>query len=149
MDMVLDSFEGAMKAFPRTWLRHRIIHCYIVRPEQATRMASLGVIAEVQPGFIADEIDIAESGIPEEMLPISYAWRSLMEAGVLVAGSSDCPRLAKPMGGDRCCCQQGQGMGSHPCRGWFPDQKLTLDETIALLPVIRPFHWGWVNDRDN
>jgi hypothetical protein len=32
MDMVLDSFEDAMKAFPRKWLRHRIIHCYIVRP---------------------------------------------------------------------------------------------------------------------
>jgi len=117
MDMVLDSFEDAMKAFPRKWLRHRIIHCYIVRPEQARRMASLGVIADVQPGFIADEIDIAESGIPEAMLPISYAWRSLMEAGVLVAGSSDCPAASPdPWVGIDAAVNRVRGMGSHSCR---------------------------------
>jgi hypothetical protein len=134
MDMVLDSFEDAMKAFPRKWLRHRIIHCYIVRPEQARRMASLGVIADVQPGFIADEIDIAESGIPEAMLPISYAWRSLMEAGVLVAGSSDCPAASPdPWVGIDAAVNRVRGWDRTPAGGWFPEQKLSLDETIALF----------------
>ena len=134
LDMVLEAFEGAMKAYPRSWLRHRIIHCYIVRPEQAERMASLKVIGDIQPVFIADEIDIAEGGIPEEILPISYAWRSLQEAGVLIAGSSDCPAaLPNPWLGVDAAVNRVRAGARTPVGGWFPKQKLTLDETIAVF----------------
>lgn len=134
MDMVLDAFEDAMTAYPRPWLRHRIIHCYIVRPEQAERMAMLRVIGDIQPVFIADEIDIAEGGIPEEILPISYAWRSLREAGVLIAGSSDCPAaLPNPWLGVDAAVNRVRAQERTPAGGWFPKQKLTLDESIELF----------------
>lgn len=134
MDMVLDAFEKAMTAFPRPWLRHRMIHCYIVRPEQAKKMAMLRVIGDIQPVFLADEIDIAEDGIPEEILPISYAWRSLKEAGVLVAGSSDCPAaLPDPWLGVDAAVNRVRAHERTPDGGWFPKQKLTLDETIAIF----------------
>lgn len=134
MDMVLDAFEAAMAAYPRPWLRHRIIHCYIVRPEQAKRMAMLRVIGDIQPVFIADEIDIAERGIPEEILPISYAWKSLKEAGILLAGSSDCPAaLPNPWLGVDAAVNRVRAHERTPVGGWFPKQKLTLDETIELF----------------
>ncbi|HDQ92715.1 MAG TPA: amidohydrolase [Synergistetes bacterium] len=134
MDMVLDAFEAAMTAHPRPWLRHRIIHCYIVRPDQAKRMASLKVTGDIQPVFLADEIDIAEAGIPEEILPISYAWRSLREAGVLLAGSSDCPAaLPDPWLGIDAAVNRVRAHERTPVGGWFPKQKLTLDETIELF----------------
>jgi len=133
LDMVLDAFEAAMKAYPKPWIRHRVIHCYIVRPGQARRMASLGVIGDIQPGFIADEIDIAEAGIPEEILPISYAWRSLQEAGVLIAGSSDCPAaLPNPWLGIDAAVNRVRAEVRTPAGGWFPKEKLSLDESIAL-----------------
>ncbi|MDO9507894.1 MAG: amidohydrolase [Thermovirgaceae bacterium] len=134
IDMVLDAFEAAIASHPRLWLRHRIIHCYIVRPEQAKRMASLRVIGDIQPVFLADEIDIAEAGIPEEVLPISYAWRSLQESGVLIAGSSDCPAaLPNPWLGIDAAVNRVRSKERTPVGGWFPEQKLTLDETIALF----------------
>lgn len=134
MDMVLDAFEAAMTAHPRPWLRHRIIHCYIVRPEQAKRMAMLRVIGDIQPVFIADEIDIAEGGIPKEILPTSYAWRSLKEAGILLAGSSDCPAaLPNPWLGVDAAVNRVRAHERTPVGGWFPKQKFTLDETIELF----------------
>ncbi len=134
MDMVLDAFEAAMTAHPRPWLRHRIIHCYIVRPDQAKRMASLKVIGDIQPVFLADEIDIAESGIPEDILPISYAWRSLRETGVLLAGSSDCPAaLPNPWLGVDAAVNRVRAHERTPVGGWFPKQKFSLDETIELF----------------
>ncbi len=143
MDMVLDSFEAAISAYPRPWLRHKLIHCYIVRPEQARRMASLGLVAEVQPGFLADEIDIAEANIPGEILPISYAWRSLKDAGVLVAASSDCPAASPdPWKGIDAAVNRVRAEERTPIGGWFPEQKLDLDETFEMFTRNAAFSVG-------
>jgi len=134
MDQVLAAFEKAGEMYPGRNVRHRIIHCYLVRPEQRKKMAALGVMADIQPVFLADEIDIAEAGIPAKYLELSYAWRSLLEEGVLVAAGSDCPAAdPDPWFGVDAAVNRVRALQRTPRGGWGPDQKLTLDETLPLF----------------
>ncbi len=134
MDQVLDAFENAQTLFSRPGLRHRIIHCYLVRPEQRRKMAALGVAADIQPVFLADEIDIAEAGIPGKYLEISYAWRSLLDDGVLAAAGSDCPAAEpNPWYGFDGAVNRVRALSRTPRGGWEPKQKLSLDEALPLF----------------
>ncbi|MFP4482967.1 MAG: amidohydrolase [Thermovirgaceae bacterium] len=133
MEQVLDTFEAVMNACPRPFLRHRILHCYIVRGRQRKKMASLGLIGDIQPRFVADEIDIAEYGVPAEHLVDAYAWKSLARDGVLITGSSDCPAaLPNPWLGIESAVNRVRARERTPEGGWYPQQKLTLDESMAL-----------------
>jgi hypothetical protein len=133
MEQVLGTFDAVMNAYPRPFLRHRILHCYIVRDWQRKKMASLGLIGDVQPRFVADEIDIAEYGIPAEHLVDAYAWKSLAQDGVLITGSSDCPAaLPNPWLGIESAVNRVRARERTPEGGWYPQQKLTLDEAMAL-----------------
>jgi hypothetical protein len=133
MEQVLGTFDAVMNAYPRPFLRHRILHCYIVRDWQRKKMASLGLIGDVQPRFVADEIDIAEYGIPAEHLVDAYAWKSLAQDGVLITGSSDCPAaLPNPWLGIESAVNRVRAKERTPEGGWYPQQKLTLDEAVAL-----------------
>ena len=143
MDMVLDAMERAAELFPRPWLRHKLLHCYVVRPEQAARMAALGVVADVQPVFVSDEIDIAEEGVPEEMLPFSYAWKSLREAGIIVAASSDCPAASpNPWRGVDAAVNRVRVGDRTPVGGWYPGQKMDLDEALEMFTSNASFSIG-------
>jgi len=133
LEQVLDIFEAVMTEIPKPYLRHRIIHCYIANDDQRKRIASLGLIVDVQPRFLADEIDIAESGIPQEFLRDAYAWKSLWHDGVLLAGGSDCPAAhPNPWLGIDAAVNRLRAKDRTPAGGWYPEQKLTLDEALAL-----------------
>ncbi|MDQ3548101.1 MAG: amidohydrolase, partial [Chloroflexota bacterium] len=47
IDDILDGYEAALVAHPRTDHRHRIEHCQTARPDQLERMARLGVVSSV------------------------------------------------------------------------------------------------------
>jgi len=134
LDQILDAFERAQRTFPRSDLRHRVIHCYVVRPDQRKRMRALGLAADVQPRFLADEIDIAEANLPGPVRPFSYAWRSLLDEDLLVTGSSDCPAAhPNPWLGVEAAVNRVRALERTPAGGWGPEQKLTLDEALALF----------------
>jgi len=52
IDDILDAFEDAQKALPRTDLRHIVIHAQMAREDQIDRMARLGVVASFFPAHI-------------------------------------------------------------------------------------------------
>jgi predicted amidohydrolase YtcJ len=68
----------------------RIEHAQVLNDELITRMANLGVVACIQPGFaVADAADArrALGGRWED----AYRWDALLDAGVRVIGGSDHP----------------------------------------------------------
>jgi len=76
--------EGCRAAAPR------IEHAQVLRPELIQRMADLGVVACIQPGFAtsdAESIALALAG----RFPESYRWDLLLQAGVRVIAGSDFP----------------------------------------------------------
>lgn len=91
VDLALDAVEAAQQASPRLDPRHRIEHAGMVRPEQMSRMAALGVVAVTQPGFVSAFGDAMAAAVGPERIPWTYRIASLVDSGIHVAGSSDRP----------------------------------------------------------
>lgn len=134
IDQMLGVFERARNIHGPAEISHRLIHCYVVRPDQLPRMRALGLIADIQPVFLADEVDIAEARLPEEFKPYSYAWKTLLDAGITASGSSDCcAALPDPWLGVDSAVNRVRRLERTPAGGWHPEQKLGIDQAMALF----------------
>ena len=91
IDVVLDAYARALEEYPRRDPRHRIEHFAVVQPRQVARAAGLGVIAVPQGRFATELGD----GMLAAVGPARHGWlyrqRSLLEAGMVLPGSSDRP----------------------------------------------------------
>ncbi|RFU66228.1 amidohydrolase [Peribacillus glennii] len=85
---VLDAIE---KFPPQKGIRDRLIHAQIVREDLLDRAASLPVIFDIQPGFVASDFPWVEEKVGKELLQYSYAWKTYSEKGIVCAGGSDAP----------------------------------------------------------
>ncbi|WP_348788812.1 amidohydrolase [Leifsonia sp. NPDC080035] len=90
IDHVLDAIAEAQAELPRV-VRHRIEHFAIASDEQVRRCAELGVIPVPQGVFISDFGDGILDAIGPERSAGTYRMRSLLEAGMVVPGSTDSP----------------------------------------------------------
>lgn len=91
LETVLNIYEKNQKIILEKDFRPSIIHCQIGDKELYTKMKELNIAANVQPIFIQSDESIAEDRLGVDRLEESYAWRTLMDLGVLVYGSSDGP----------------------------------------------------------
>jgi predicted amidohydrolase YtcJ len=91
IDLALDAFDTAASRYPRRDPRHRIEHFAAARPDQVARAAALGVIPVGQGRFATELGD----GMLASVGPARHAWlyrqRSLLDAGLVLPGSSDRP----------------------------------------------------------
>jgi predicted amidohydrolase YtcJ len=69
----------------------RMEHVSVIDPGQIKRFASLGVTASVQPAFLASEAEWIRQRVGTDRLGWVYPFRSLLGAGIPMAGSSDSP----------------------------------------------------------
>ncbi|RPI87527.1 MAG: amidohydrolase, partial [Chloroflexi bacterium] len=71
-------------------LRHRIEHLQIIHPDDRHRLAELGVIASMQPIHAASDM-LAADRYWGARANLSYAWRTQLEQGAVLAFGSDAP----------------------------------------------------------
>ena len=132
INMVLDAYSNAQKLYPRPDPRFRVVHASLVNPEALKRFRELNVIADIQPSFIASDHDQIEKIFGSERAGWAYRWRDFIEAGIHLAGSSDCPvENYNPLEGIAAAITR-QDLEGRPEGGWFPQQRLTLDEALKL-----------------
>jgi predicted amidohydrolase YtcJ len=84
------SNAAALDAFEHVGCPGRIEHAQLLRREDVTRMAALGIVASVQPEHALDDRDVADhhwAGRTDRAFPL----RSLLDAGVTLALGSDAP----------------------------------------------------------
>jgi predicted amidohydrolase YtcJ len=86
----LDAFEATRDEWAPLGFRHRIEHAQIVREEDFARFGELGVAASVQFSHAPSDRDIADRAWGDRT-GRAYAWRSLRDAGALLANGSDAP----------------------------------------------------------
>jgi predicted amidohydrolase YtcJ len=91
VETVLDAYEEAQRVHPRDDPRHRIEHCGIVSDEQIARIKRIGVIPVPQARFLSELGEAYLQAIGRERGQLLYRQRSLVDAGIEVPGSSDCP----------------------------------------------------------
>jgi predicted amidohydrolase YtcJ len=121
----LDAFEQTRDAWQPLGLRPRIEHAQLLTPEDMPRFAQLGVAASVQFSHAPSDRAIAErfwTGKTDR----AYAYRSLWDAGTLVANGSDAPIEE---------LDPWAGIVAAVSRDWHPEQRLTLDEAVQATTV--------------
>lgn len=91
--LLLDALEGAYAADGGRGgdARHRIEHCTVVNDTLIARMRELGTVAVPFGSYVAFHGDKLLDYYGAERLERMFAHRSLLDAGVPVAGSSDYP----------------------------------------------------------
>ncbi|MEP7234651.1 MAG: amidohydrolase [Ignavibacteriota bacterium] len=86
----LNLFEEVRSPFSQPRSR-RIEHVQIVRAEDVKRFRDLDVTAVIQPQFFASDRHWAIERLGVERMKNAYRWRSLLDVGISVLGSSDSP----------------------------------------------------------
>ena len=86
----LDAFEATRDAWQPRGLRQRIEHAQCLDPADVPRFAELGVACSVQFSHAPSDRDLAER-FWGERLAGTYAFRSLVDSGAVVANGSDAP----------------------------------------------------------
>ena len=128
--LVLDDFERVLgeQAAARA-LRLRVEHAQILAERDIGRFASLGVIPSMQATHCTSDMPWAEARLGTERLPGAYAWRSLLETGVRIAGGSDFPvEDPNPFHGIYAAVARRPRSGED--RGWQPEQRMTRAEAV-------------------
>jgi hypothetical protein len=88
IDMVLDAYESCSRYIPE--LKHRIEHTSIIRPDQVSRIAKLGVVTAVQPHFIIADWWVVKR-VGAKRASWVYPFKTLLDAKVQMGFSTDCP----------------------------------------------------------
>lgn len=90
VDGVLDVFDRLLAngADPS---KLRMEHASILSEAQIVRFAATGATACVQPAFLASEADWLFTRVGDQRRPWVYPFRSMLDAGIPLAGSSDSP----------------------------------------------------------
>jgi predicted amidohydrolase YtcJ len=128
--VLLDLFAEAAKANGPRDRRFRIEHVQHLRPADYTRFKQLGVVASMQPYHVIDDGRWAEGRIGKERCASSYAFRSLLDAGAVLAFGSDWPVAPLDViAGIDAAVNRRTIDGKHP-GGWFPEQRITAAEAV-------------------
>lgn len=135
---VLDVYEHVRKeerARGGSSLRHRIEHFQIVHPSDFSRLASLNVVASMQPIHATADMDMADRYWGERA-QFSYAWRQVLQIGGLLAFGSDAPvEPIEPLTGIHAAVTRRRADGSPGGEGWYPGQRLTIDQAIRAYTM--------------
>jgi predicted amidohydrolase YtcJ len=90
LERVLDAMERAITAGADP-SHLRVEHVSVASAEDCRRLGGLGITACIQPAFLPSDSPWLEARLGREGLAAAYPFRSLADAGVPLAGGSDCP----------------------------------------------------------
>jgi len=110
--------------------RHAVVHCQITDAAQIARFAELGVLAMIQPVFVATDMLMAEARIGAKRLAASYNWKGFADAGVRYPCGSDCPVEDPDVLANIYCAVTRKTLAGEPAGGWMPEQRLSVGEAL-------------------
>ena len=136
--MALDAFARAQRGKPSP-LRNRIEHSQIVTLDDIPRFAELGVVASMQATHATSDKNMAEDRVGPDRILGGYAWRRMLDAGVVLANGSDFPvELSNPFHGLYASVTR-QGRDGEPEGGWYADQALTRAEALHSFTLAAAY----------
>lgn len=136
---ILSLFEQVARHNATKDRRFRIEHAQHLRFDDIPRFATHRVIASMQPYHCADDGRWAEKRIGTERAKGTYAFRSLLDAGVTLAFGSDWNVAPlDPIQGIAAAVTRQTLDGAHP-GGWVPEQKISVEEAVRAYTVGSAF----------
>ena len=134
-DGILTIYERVEKQNGERDRRFRIEHAQHLRPQDIRRFAHDRVIASMQPYHCIDDGRWAEKRIGRERAKGTYAFRSLLDAGAVLAFGSDWTVAPlDPVLGIYAAAMRRTLDGKNPS-GWVPEQKITVEEAVRAYTV--------------
>ncbi len=115
--------------------RFRLVHAQVIAPGDFKRLGKLGVVAEVQPFHLSDDMRWMEERIGRERSKGAYAFKSIKESGAVLCFGTDWPGTSaseypiNPMLGLYAAVTR-QTVTGEPAGGWFPEQRLSMEDAI-------------------
>jgi predicted amidohydrolase YtcJ len=132
---ILNICEKAIEKNGRRDSRHRLEHAQILIESDIPRFADLGVIPSMQPTHCITDKRFIVKRIGEERARWSYTWRSLLDAGAMLAFGTDYSvEPLNPMEGLYAAVTRKDRMGEDG-DGWIPEEKLTMEEAIKYYTL--------------
>ena len=135
--ILLDIFEKLLTKHDLVDRDHRwrVIHAQVVHPDDFARFGRLKLVAEINPYHVSDDMRWMEERIGADRSRGAYAFRRLKNAGAVLIFGSDSPGtnaaryFLNPMYGLYAAVSR-QTLTGEPKEGWFPDERLTIEEAI-------------------
>ncbi|MEO6864480.1 MAG: amidohydrolase family protein [Gemmatimonadaceae bacterium] len=131
----LDAYEAALRAVPTANHRFRVEHAQILDPADIPRFAELGVIPSMQSSHQTSDMRWAEDRLGASRIRGAYAWRSLLNTGVIIPNGTDFPvEQVNPLITFHSAVTRADATG-WPDGGWFPEQRMTRDEALRSMTI--------------
>ncbi|MCG8608239.1 amidohydrolase family protein, partial [bacterium] len=134
-NLLLNYLEELNKTNGQRDRRFRLVHAQVIAPEDFKRLGELGVVAEIQPFHLSDDMRWMEERIGYERCRGAYAFKSIVEGGGFLSFGTDWPGTAaaeypiNPMLGLYAAVTR-QTVTGDPPQGWFADERISIEEAI-------------------
>ena len=130
MERTLNSYEKALKVYPRANHRHRIEHCGFLDGPMLDKVRDLGLVAAMGVPFMYELGDSYIRAFGQDRLGCVYPLRSLMERGVKAPLSSDAPVVnPNPI----------HGIYAAVTRKTETGQTVAPEEAVSVMQAIRTY----------
>jgi predicted amidohydrolase YtcJ len=143
--VVLDAYEQALAARPTANHRFRVEHAQVLHSDDLPRFAQLGVIPSMQASHQTSDMYWVGKRLGPTRTLGAYAWRSLLESGVVIPNGSDFPvEAVNPLISFHAAIAR-QDARDWPAGGWLPEQRMTREEALksmTLWPAYAGFQEG-------
>lgn len=131
----------ALKWFGETFASHpdaddvrwRIEHAQIVAPKDIALFEKHSVIASMQPSHAIGDLFFAPARLGASRLDGAYAWRSMLDAGVLVAGGSDAPVERGDPLIEFYAAVARRGLDGTQTEEWRPGEAVSRQQALAMF----------------
>ncbi len=137
---LLNWYEDVFNSVPKPeWAikdpRWRDEHTQIVHPEDIPRFKNLGVIPSMQTSHAIGDLFFAPDRLGKERLYGAYAWRTLIDSGVIIAGGTDAPVERGDPRIEFFGAVARQSMDGFSTEDWHPEEAVTRDEALKMFTL--------------
>ena len=130
--LVLDWYETVLDGADRRW---RVEHAQILHLEDIPRFAELNVIPSMQPSHAIGDLFFAPDRLGPDRLDGAYAWRSLIDAGAIIAAGSDAPvERGNPLI-EFYAAVARRGLDGYQDENWRAAQAVSRSEALKMFTL--------------
>jgi predicted amidohydrolase YtcJ len=142
VDRALEAFREVERRHPGEDHRFRVEHALVTSPGQCRSLSALGAIGVVQPGFV-DHVGAGAAGMRfDDHTWLAFA--TLLDEGVVLAGSSDDPCAPVP---PLWCAHKGATRRTDAGLPFEPDQAVPLLEWLRAYTLGAAYAGGQERER--
>jgi hypothetical protein len=150
---ILNVYEAALKKHHLHDARLRVEHAQVLSPEDIPRFKRLNVLPSMQPIHCTSDMYWAEKRLGSKRIRGAYAWRSLLNTGIVIPAGSDFPvESPNPFFGIYAACTRQDNNGvpkniddvrkyfqtsadtysdtTEFVNGWYVSERMTLEEAV-------------------